>query len=185
MGSVIGGKKQVKIFILYLMENINYPLDFSTLSDIMMQTDYVAYLDFAECFHEMLDGELLHAVPAAEEGGEELYEVTEKGRMVAKELSGSVVSSLLEESLSCAYRYLDFSRRGVRVRTAMERTPDGHYEVSFFLTEKEKELFSLKLRVDREEQGERMRDRFREKPEVVFRGVNALLTGNVDFLFDR
>ena len=59
MGSPIGGKRNVKIFVLYLMENINYPLEFSTLNDIVMQTDYVLYLDFAEAFNEMVDGGLI------------------------------------------------------------------------------------------------------------------------------
>ena len=51
MSSPIGSKRNVKIFVLYLMENIDYPLDFTTLNDIVMQTDYVMYLDFAEGFH--------------------------------------------------------------------------------------------------------------------------------------
>ena len=32
------------------MENINYPLDFITLNDVVMQTDYVMYIDLAEGF---------------------------------------------------------------------------------------------------------------------------------------
>ena len=38
---------------------INYPLDYIALNDIVMQNDYVMYLDFAESFHEMLDSELI------------------------------------------------------------------------------------------------------------------------------
>ena len=53
MGSVIGSKQNVKIFVLYLMENVGRPLDFVTLNDIVMQTDYVMYLDFAESFYKM------------------------------------------------------------------------------------------------------------------------------------
>ena len=67
MGSPIGAKRNVKIFVLFLMENINYPLDFVSINDIVMQTDYVMYLDFAESFHEMIDGGLIEFV---EENGE-------------------------------------------------------------------------------------------------------------------
>ena len=59
MSSPIGGKNNVKIFVLYLMENINYPIDFCTINDVVMQTDYVMYLDFAECFYEMVDAGLI------------------------------------------------------------------------------------------------------------------------------
>ena len=69
MSSPIGSKRNVKIFVLYLMENIDYPLDFTTLNDIVMQTDYVMYLDFAEGFHEMLDAGLIFEF---EEDGQKL-----------------------------------------------------------------------------------------------------------------
>ena len=48
MASPIGSKREIKIFVLYLMDNIHYPLEFTAINDIVMQTDYVAYLDFAE-----------------------------------------------------------------------------------------------------------------------------------------
>ena len=55
MPSTIGSKRTVKIFVLYLLENINYPLEYCTINDIVMQTDYVLFLDFAESFNEMVD----------------------------------------------------------------------------------------------------------------------------------
>ena len=67
MGSAIGSMQNVKIFVLYLMENINYPLDFVTINDIVMQTDYVMYLDFAVAFNEMLDGDLIAKIEEDEE----------------------------------------------------------------------------------------------------------------------
>ena len=68
MASLVGDKRNVKIFVLYLMQNINYPMDFVTLNDIVMQNDYVMYLDFAEAFHEMVD---MHLIDKFEEDGKE------------------------------------------------------------------------------------------------------------------
>ncbi|MBQ3055969.1 MAG: DUF4364 family protein [Clostridia bacterium] len=59
MASAVGGMKNVKIFVLYLMQNLGRALDFITLNDIVMQTDYIMYLDFAEAFGQMLDGDLI------------------------------------------------------------------------------------------------------------------------------
>ena len=59
MAASIKEKRNVKIFVLFLMENINYPLDFVSINDIVMQTDYVLYLDFAESFNELLDSNLI------------------------------------------------------------------------------------------------------------------------------
>ncbi len=183
MASPIGSKREIKIFVLYLMDNIHYPLEFTAINDIVMQSDYVAYLDFAESFHELLDGELVVPVPG-EKGGSDCYVVTEKGRMVADQLHGDIADSILEKSLSWAYRYLDFRRRGVQVKTEMQTLPGGRVDVTFHLEEEKKDILMLTLQVENAERAEKMRERFRDRPEVIYRGINALLTGSVDFLFD-
>jgi hypothetical protein len=38
--------------------------------------------------------------------------------------------------------------------------------------------------VDSESRARRMQTNFKERPEVIFRGVNALLAGNVNYLFN-
>ena len=94
MSSAIGSINNVKIFILYLMKNINYPLDYVTVNDIVMQTDYVMFLDFAEGFNQLLDADLIKKV---EEDGEEKYTVTDKGAIVAGELKSDIISSILDK----------------------------------------------------------------------------------------
>ena len=42
MSFPLGNKQNIKIFVLYLMQNVGYPMDFVTVNDIIMQTDYVA-----------------------------------------------------------------------------------------------------------------------------------------------
>lgn len=181
MGSAIGSKQNVKIFVLYLMENINYPLDFITINDIVMQTDYVMYLDFAEAFHEMLDGGLLQAIAGETDP---LYAVTEKGRYVARELKSDLLPSILDQSLSRALRYLNFKKRGIVPRCTVEKIDDGRYNVSCTFMERDVCIFSQTLTVDTLDRATRMKENFYERPEAVYRGVVALLAGNVNYLFD-
>ncbi len=183
MSSPIGSKKTVKIFVLYLMENINYPLDRITLNDIVMQTDYVMYLDFAEGFNEMLDDNLIEIIGQNEEG-DDLYYVTSRGRLVAAELKSDILDSILDQSLAAAFRYLDFKQRGVEVSCRSEKQADGSFDVFFTFTEKGKVLFSSQLNVDSLSRAERMKQNLRERPEAIFRGINALYAGNVNFLFN-
>ena len=183
MRSPVGSKNNVKIFVLYLMANINYPLDFITLNYIIMQTDYVMYLDFAESFHEMLDDNLIAHVGENSEG-DKLFAVTDRGTIVASELKSDILSSILDQSLACALRYLDFKRRNVRIECTIEKLSDGHCVIHCAFIEEEVVLFSTDLLVDSINRAERMRDNFRDKPEAIYRGVNALLAGNMNFLFD-
>ena len=182
MSSPIGSKRNVKIFVLYLMENINTPLDRITINDIVMQTDYVMYLDFAESFNEMLDDRLIEVVGKSKEG-DELYAVTSRGRLVADELKSDIIDSILHQSLVAAFRYLDFKHREVKVSCRSEKEADGTYTVYFSLTEKGKVLCSSQLNVDSYRRAERIKQYMHDNPEVIYRGMHTLFTGNVDFIF--
>ena len=183
MGARIRDKRNVKIFVLYLMQNINYPLDYVTLNDIVMQNDYVMYLDFAESFHEMLDMELIRE-ECKNEAGDPMYLVTEKGRVVATELHSEILSSLLDKSLECALRYLDFKKRNIKVSSRIEKRDDGRYDVICIIKEKDEVIMQNSVVVDTVIRAQRMEDNFRDHPEVVYKGVMALLSGNINFIFN-
>ena len=181
MSSPIGSMRNVKIFVLYLMQNVGYPLDYITLGEVVMQTDYVAYLDLAEAFHQMLDDGLL-AQSGVNEAGEPCYVPTEKGICVAESLRGDILSSILDQSLTAALRYLDFTRRGVKVHCAVTKNPTEGYDIECSITERDKTLLSLVLWVDSRNRADRMEAQFREHPENVYRGLLALMSGNVNYL---
>ena len=183
MASPIGSKKNVKIFVLYLMENINYPLDYVTLNDIIMQTDYVMYLDFAESFNEMLDMGLILKVEGEDENTPE-YMVSDKGKMIARELNSDILTSILDKSLAAALRYIDFKRRGVEAKCKIEKTDDGRYAVACRMIEKGQEIYLTRVIVDTESRAQRMKDNFMSRPEGIYKATLALLAGNVNFLLD-
>ena len=182
MGSAIGGMNNVKIFVLYLMENLGRPLDFVTLNDIVMQTDYIMYLDFAEAFHKMMDDGLVE--PVGTQNGAETYAITEKGRMVAETLHSDILSSMLDKSLAAALRYLDFKQRGIEAKCETARREDGRYDFTCALYEKGEPIYSTTLVVDSANRAARLKENFYDRPEVIYRGVHALLAGNMNFLFD-
>lgn len=184
MGSPIGSMNNVKIFVLYLMRNVNYPLDYITANEIVMQTDYIMYLDFDEAFHDMLKGGLIEEVDT-DASGTPLYAVTHKGQMVADQLKSDILPSILDQSLTAALQYLDFKRRGVTAECSSERQGDGTFHIFLTLKEKNKILLQTTLNVDSEYRARQMKKHFLERPEVIYRGLVALLAGNVNFLFDK
>lgn len=182
MASPIGNMRNVKIFVLYLMANIGYPMNFATINDVTMQNDYVMYLDFAEAFYEMLDHDLITCV-GQNEAGDDLYSVTYKGRCVAEELKSDILPSILDQSLRCALRYLDFRKRGVRIETNITQNPDKTYDLECRMYEKKEVIMSVMLKVDSRLRAESMADNFRDNPENIYKGVTALVAGNVNYLF--
>ena len=181
MSSAIGSMNNVKIFVLYLMKNVNYPLDFVTVNDIVMQTDYVMYLDFAVAFNEMIDAGLIERI---DDNGTEKYRVTSSGEIVASELKSDIISSILDRSLAAALRYLDFKKRGVSLKFDIERLEDGRCRIDTGFVENGECIFSQMIIVDSLDRAKRMKQNFYERPEALYRGVLALLSGNVNYIFD-
>ena len=183
MGYHMDSIRNIKIFVLYLMENIRRPLDFVTLNDIIMQTDYIMYLDFAEAFHQMEDAGLVAVV--GKEGETPIYDITDKGKLVAETLHSDILSSILDRSLAAALRYLDFRELGITVKSHSERRKDGRYDVYFALLEHGDPVFTTTLTVDSANRAERMCENFRDHPEHIYRGIHALFAGNMNFLFEK
>ena len=183
MSSPLGNKQNVTVFVLYLMQNVGYPMDFVTINDVIMQTDYVAYLDFAETFSMLEEGDLIEKA-GTNKRGEAIYTITRKGRTVVESFQGDILPSILEESLACALRYLDFSRRGTKATCRITANPSGGFDITCALTEQDVTLLSITLWADTRARAELMEAQFRRSPENVYRATLALMTGSVNSLFD-
>jgi hypothetical protein len=174
----------VKAFVLFLMRNVNYPLSFVTVNDIVMQTDYILYIDLAEAFPEMVEDGLIRK-DGEDEHGEPLYTVTRRGAIIAEELSRGLLPNVLDEALRCALQYLDLKRRGVTLDCYSSRLTDGTYDVTLILKEGKKTLLQTTVNVDSEYRSQQIREAFRDHPDVMYRGVMAMLTGKMNFLIDK
>ena len=101
-----------------------------------------------------------------------------------RELKSDLLPSILDRSLSAALRYLNFKKRGIEARCRIEPTEDGRYAVNCTFTERKVCIFSQTIVVDTLNRAERMKQNFYERPEAIYRGVLALMAGNVNYLFD-
>ncbi|MBQ7714977.1 MAG: DUF4364 family protein [Clostridia bacterium] len=217
MKSLLTDPNEIKIFILYLLDKIGYPLDYPSIGVIMMQDKVIDFVDFAECFFALVEAGHINEIypdgdgPEADDspddpdvipfdGVEEeysrdaapeneeriprkLYEVSEKGHKVAVGLGGSIMSSVREMSYRSALRHLSLKKRGAKIEKSC--SPDGEgYLVKCRVTDKDGIALDLTLRADSKYQVERMMKNIDERPEVIFRGIVALLSGDVNFVFE-
>jgi hypothetical protein len=165
------------------LRHISYPLDFVSINDIVVQDGFVSYFDFVECFAELLETGNVLELPVGEVG-EELYEITPQGAIVAETLDSRILPSIREKSLKSAMRFLSFRERGAKVKFDFEPLPNGRFIAKCIITEKDKELLNVEVAVESSTQLERIRRNFYDKPEVVYRGIMAVLTGEVNYLIE-
>ena len=204
--------QQVKVFILYLLEKVGYPLDYNDLATIIIRDGYVDYFDFVTYFHELLEDGHIKKISVPCDGAKEypseqsdensvteldnssdndaqtkdLYEVSETGRMIAKGLADDLlIAAVREKSYISAMRHLSLEKRGAVVDHRIEMVGDGTYIFHCSIKDCNGMAFDLALRADSYLQVSRMRMNFEDKPDVVYRGIIALVTGNVNYLFEK
>ena len=174
-------KNDVKIFILYLLRNIPHPLSFHNVNDIVVQDGVVGYFDFITCFSELLE---TGNIAELHMDGECRYQITEQGMHVADTLQSNILPQIREKSLQSALRLLSFEKRGSRVECDSQPCGDGTFFVECAIVERGEDLMRIRLHVESHQRAEEMKEHFRSRPEVMFRGAYALLTGKVNFLVD-
>ncbi|MBQ4151088.1 MAG: DUF4364 family protein [Clostridia bacterium] len=183
----ITNKNDIKIFILYLLQNIHYPLDFATVNDIVVQNEYVNYFDFAECFAEILDmGHIIEEFEDDPRTGEKktLYRISPLGSAVVDQLQSNLLRSIRETSLKSAMKLLSFKKRGAQVHCKTVEQDDGKIAIECVITEMDKEILHINLVDDSSARIERMKANFEDHPDVIYKGIMALLAGEVDYLFN-
>ncbi|MBO5212377.1 MAG: DUF4364 family protein [Clostridia bacterium] len=177
-------KNEIKIFILYLMDRIGYPVKFTDICSILYQENVVSYFDSGDCFTELIDARHVIEVEK-DESGDALYQVSATGRTIATELNDAILPSIKEMSYRSAIRHLSFQKRGAALNCSMKpSTEEGKYMVHCEITERGRIVLDINIEVDSKIEGERMLINFRRKPEIVFRGTLALVSGEKNYIFE-
>lgn len=177
--SGLNDKTDVKIFILFLLDNINYPLDYSTIYDIVSESGYVRDFDFAECFSQLREqGHILEDT----EGGVTYYIISNTGKIVAAELQSNLLLSLREKSLKLAMRYLSFQKRGATASSSIEKRSDGKYTLHCEIKEPVGDILRVDLCISSRLQAEDMKKKFDKEPESVYRRLLAVMSADADYV---
>ena len=176
---VIYDKTDVKIFVLFLLDNINYPVDYTTINNIVLENGYVAPFDFAECFSELCE----HGHVVCDElDGEKYYVVSDTGRSVVKELSDTILDSIKKAGAVSAAKYLSFARTGAKVEAELREREDGKFSLECSVCDKNGTTFGITICVGVRAQAEAMKDKFEREPEKIYRSAMSALTGEFDYL---
>jgi len=193
MAEKLHAPDQVKVFILYLLEKIGYPLDYTDIATIIIRDGLVDYFDFVEYFHQLLEAGHITRIPKnkedqaanKEENPEDcLFAVTDTGRMISKGLSDDLLmTAVREKSYISAMRHLSLEKRKAVITQSSEQDGTG-YIFHCSIKDMDGLALNLSLRADNYTQLSRMKQNFEERPDVVYRGIIALVTGNVNYLFD-
>lgn len=175
-------RDDVKIFILYLLNSIGYPLEYDVLHDISVQDGFITSFDFIEAFDELVEKDNLKKEMINEDS--QIITITEKGKHIADTLNGKLLSSVREKALKSALRLLSFKKRGTKITSDITQLPHGKYEFKCSIKDNSGDLMELRVTLDNPKQLDRTMYNFDSKPEFIYKGILALLAGEADYLLD-
>lgn len=174
---------EIKVFILYLMQRIGYPLRLNDVCGILYQENIVSYFECAECFTKLIDaGHIIEK--EKDERGESLYVVSDTGKRIAEGLNDTLPSVIKEASYRSAIRHLSFQKRGAVIDCYAKQRENGKYYVHCEITEHGIKVLDINIEVDTKIEADRMLHNFRRRPEIVFQGTLALVSGERNYIFE-
>ncbi len=179
MTFLLRDKTDIKIFILYLLMNIDSPLDFVTLHDIVVQDEYVGQFDFMECFFELCETE---ALEKSEKGGSEYYAITPKGKAATEMLQSDLLRAIRERALRSAVRYLDYQKNGTKTESDIVELSDGRFRLDCKCINNGGTYMQTSVILDSRHKAELMKFNFDDKSEFIYNGIMSLLSGDMNYL---
>ena len=169
----------IKVFLLFLLDNIRYPVDYPSLIGLVSENTDKIVFDYDECLRELTDSGHVYF---DEVDGERYYMISESGTEVATDLYDTLDKELREKSMRYAAKYLSFSRSGAKIEATVEKNLTNRYIVTMKTSDSRGQLMSVSLTVNSLEEAEKIKSNFESKPEGLYRGVLFSATGSFDFL---
>ncbi len=169
----------LKVFLLFLLDEIRYPIDRATLINIISENTEEIVFDYDATLGELSDD---GHIWFDEIDGEKYYMISDTGRMVAKELYDSLDKEFRERSIKCAIKYTSLAKRGARIETSITETESGRYRVLMNISDASDEIITTAVVVSSRAEAEKIRDNFKAKPDAVHRGILFSLTGRLEFI---
>ena len=170
-----------KVFILYLMNKVDAPLEYTTVNDIVLQDEFVNYFDFALCFSELLDAGQVEE--AGSIGDIKLYRVSKSGKESLASYESSLLSVIRDHASKSVRRFMAYKREGRR--TVSEITPCGEgYMLKCEIYDREKKLFSTEIYISELADAEEIKDNFKDRDDIILKSVQALISGKVNYIFE-
>ena len=172
-------KTDIKVFLLFLLDNIGYPMEHSSVIEMVSENTDEIIFDYDECLRELSDdGHLLFD----EFDGEKYYMISDKGRLVAAELYDSLDKEFRERSLRSAVKHISLSKSEASISARVEKTESGRFRVTLEAHDKDDEIMRTSITVSSRAEAEMIKKNYESKPDGVYRGVLFSLTGRIEYL---
>lgn len=142
-----------KLIVLYMLDNVDFPLTRASVFDFMMGKGYVTFFSLQQAINELIDAGLL--VSESSHNATRLI-ITENGRQTLSYFENRIPDNIKTEIAT----YLSDNSIQLRSHTSVSadfyKATNGEYEINFEVKDKGSNLISLSISVPTQEAAEKM-----------------------------
>ncbi|MCQ2413986.1 MAG: DUF4364 family protein [Clostridia bacterium] len=169
----------IKIFILFILDTMRYPVDTTTLRNVIFENIVTPSTEYEECLNALVDdGHVIHDAI----DGEDYYMVSETGRRISAELYDTLDPVFRERSRRSAMKYFSLADKGAKTYGTIREADHSRFEVELVAEDSFGKIMDVKLWMNSREEAENVQRSFEVSPDSVFRGVMFSATGKMTYL---
>ena len=169
----------IKIFLMFLLDNIDRPIDYTTVSEILMENVESLTIDYEDCLRQLADEGHLYF---EEIDGEKYYMISEQGRRASSELYDTLDKEFRERSIRYAIKHISLSESGARISSSITEAENNRYKVTLEAYGKAGQIMSTSILVSSRGEAEMIKSNFDNKPDAIYRGILFSLTGRLEYI---
>ena len=169
---------EIKILVCYLLGQIGTGMTFTQISDALLHRGLVNYFELANALSDLTESGHLTCEDCAGRQEDTSYHLTDLGRQTACTFSGTLPVSVREKAVKSARHQLLRRKIESSNHASIRKAEDG-YIVDMTICDIGSDLLSLSLFMPPEQEAEQVRQHFLSDPLLTYKGVLALLTGDL------
>lgn len=170
---------EIKILVCYLLGQIGTGMTFTQINDALLHRGLVNYFELANALSDLAESGHLKAEDCAGKQEDTIYRLTDLGRQTADTFANTLPASVREKAVKSARHQLLRRKIESSNHAAIRQAEDG-YVVDMTICDIGSDLLSVSLFMPTEQEAQQVRQHFLSDPLLVYKGVLALLTGDLE-----
>lgn len=164
-------KTDIKLLILYLLEQVGKPVPVRIISDVISDQELANYFEAMDAISELLETGNLERTSL---DGQDALSITEKGTGAVSYVEEDLPKSVRNRALDTVERFLRLARHAKENDVVITPEGDG-FNVSFSLMTGDTRLMELNMYVVSRDQAELLKNNYLEDPTHLYSSILTAL----------
>ena len=172
-------KNDIRILICYMLCGAGAPLSKNDIITVMVENGFANYFEVMDAISGLASMGSIDSVPE----NPDLFSGNDRTREISQQLNTTLPSAVRNRAVACAVNLLAAAERERENKVEIEHSKNG-YKVTCHVSGGEMDLMSFSLYVPDFAQAKLVRKQFLNDPELVYRALLALVTGEQELVAD-